>query len=203
MYDDLQRLVSELNVPYTIMTSNADQLFFQSGFDPERIFTPQGCYARFQCLNACSPDAYFDSQPWIERALPHIDLLDPRIPKDKQDLIPHCEKCGGEVFLNVRGGDWFLETPYLKSEARYKAQVEEMMKKAEEEGKRVVVLELGSGFNTPSVIRYPSEMLGQRASLLRVNKQHPEIHSQIEGARGYKMGAAEFLRACLEPREKA
>lgn len=196
VYSDLKRLVSTLDVPYTIMTSNADQLFAQSGFDPERIFTPQGCYARFQCLAACTPDSFFDSKPWIERALPHLDLLDPRIPTDKPELIPSCEKCGGAVFLNVRGGDWFLETAYVGAEQRYKSQVEEMFRTAEAQNKRVLVLELGSGFNTPSVIRYPSEMLAERADLVRVNLQHPEIHSQVEG-RGYKMGAGEFLAACV------
>lgn len=201
MYSDLRRLVESLGVEYTIMTSNADGLFAQSGFDRERIFTPQGSYARFQSLAPCSADAYFDSMPWVERALPHLDLHDPRIPADRPDLIPKCERCGGEVFMNVRGGDWFLETPYLEAEKRYKQQVEEILARAEQEGKRVVVLELGSGFNTPSVIRYPSEMLGQRAELVRVNKDHAEIHSQVSG-RGYRMGAGAFLRLIMEQRER-
>lgn len=199
VYNDLLRLLDILNVPYTIMTSNADQLFFQSGFDAERVFTPQGCYARFQCLEPCAPDAYFDSKPWIEQAVPYLDLSDPIVPKGKEDLIPRCPKCGGEVFLNVRGGDWFLETPYEDAEQRYRASVQEMTQSAEAEGKRVIVLELGSGFNTPTVIRYPSEALAESeaVSLLRVNKEHPEIHSQIDGARGYKMGAGEFLHSVV------
>lgn len=183
------------------MTSNADGLFAQSSFDPQRIFTPQGSYARLQCLAACTPESFFDSMPWAERALPFLDLSDPRIPADRQDLIPKCERCGGEAFLNVRGGEWFLETPYLGAERRYKQQVEEILAGAEEQGKKVVVLELGAGFNTPSVIRYPSELLGQRATLVRVNKDHAEIHSQV-GGRGYRMGAGEFLRSVLEQREQ-
>lgn len=203
VYTDLLQLATDLGVPYTVMTSNADCLFAQAGFDPQRIFTPQGSYARFQCLAACAPDAYFDSAPWVQRALPHLDLADPRVPEDKRELIPACARCGGDVFFNVRGGDWFLEAPHREAEARYTAHVEGMLRSAEEQGKTVVVLELGSGFNTPSVVRYPSEMLAQRgARLLRVNREHPEVHAQVP-ARGYRMGAAEFLRSVLEQRAAA
>ena len=28
-------------------------------------------------------------------------------------VIPRCRHCGGEVFLNVRAGDWFVDAPHL------------------------------------------------------------------------------------------
>lgn len=214
VYRDLLRLVSELGVPYAIMTSNTDELFAQSGFDPERVFTPQGGSARLQCAAACHPDAHMDARPWVARAVPHLDLADPRVPAGMADLIPRCERCGGAVCFNVRRGASFLETPHRAAAARHAAAVERMLQRAAQGdgngegdgdgdgGGRVVVLELGSGFNTPSVVRYPSEALGGRAgaTLLRVNKEHPEAHSAVAGARAYKMGAAEFLRACLAHR---
>lgn len=192
---------------YTILTSNADTLFAQSGgFDPSRIYTPQGSYAHFQCLRPCSPDSFFPSAPWIERALTVFDKATMRIPPDRAgELIPRCERCGGEVFYNVRGGNWFLETPQAGQRERYEAQVKEMVGRARERGKKVVVLELGVGFNTPSVVRWPSERLvedddedGEVVRLIRVNQQTAEVPLELAGtgrAVGLKMGAMEFLQA--------
>lgn len=181
------------------MTSNADGLFVQSGFDPTRVYTPQGTYARFQCLTPCTPDSNFDAAPHVAAAMPHLDLHDPRIPENMQDLIPRCERCGGRVFLNVRGGDWFLDGPYVAAGERYDAVVAEMLANAQETGGTVLVLELGAGFNTPSVIRYPSESLAQHPAvrLVRVNAAYPEV-PPLENAVGMRTGSAAFLHALLK-----
>jgi O-acetyl-ADP-ribose deacetylase (regulator of RNase III)/NAD-dependent SIR2 family protein deacetylase len=130
VYADLLAL-AESKRSYAVLTSNADGLFVQSGFDTARVHTPQGSYARFQCLKPCTPESYFDSAPWVAAAVPHLDLRDPRIPEGREDLIPKCERCGGEVFLNVRGGDWFLETPHEAGRRRYEAALEAMMDSAD------------------------------------------------------------------------
>ncbi|KAK4699401.1 hypothetical protein P7C70_g6861, partial [Phenoliferia sp. Uapishka_3] len=183
---------------YSIMTSNADQLFVQGNFDQSRIFTPQGSYSLFQCLKPCTPDSFFPSQPWIDRARPFIDPQVMRLPESRRNLIPTCEKCGGPVFFNVRGGDWFLETPQAGQRERYEQQVEEMVHSARAKGKVVLLLELGAGFNTPSVIRFPSERLVRKypgiVKLLRINAGFPEVPSDMEeNAVGLRMGAVEFF----------
>ena len=45
------------------------------------------------------------------------------------------------------------------------------------DGKKIVYLELGIGFNTPGIIRYPFEKWtyhNEKATLIRLNKDHPE-----------------------------
>ncbi|GAA5940308.1 hypothetical protein JCM10213_007496 [Rhodosporidiobolus nylandii] len=96
---------------------------------------------------------------------------------------------------------------------RYEQQVEELVRKAEERDGHVLILELGAGFNTPSVVRWPSEELlarygaGGRLKLVRVNLKAPEVAFEVEYAgleeggeerrdvAGVKMGAKNFLRA--------
>ncbi|GAA6015273.1 hypothetical protein JCM10207_008932 [Rhodosporidiobolus poonsookiae] len=224
VYASLLRYAQSRPSGFTVLTSNADQLFPSSGFPSSRLFTPQGNYATFQCLApACAHSeegSTFPSFPYCERAVlgGQISPTSMRIPEDKVDeLLPRCPLCGRweDVFFNVRGGEWFDERPtHAQGQAqRYEAQVKELVRKAEERGGHVVVLELGAGFNTPSVVRWPSEELVERygadgrVKLVRVNLKASEIGVEVEypgleegeeeqrDVAGVKMGAAAFLKA--------
>ena len=52
-----------------------------------------------------------------------------------------------------------------------------------QENKKLVLLELGVGFNTPSIIRFPFESITSKyehVTLLRVNDKYPEIAFEIQ-----------------------
>ncbi|GAA6027108.1 hypothetical protein JCM8097_002395 [Rhodosporidiobolus ruineniae] len=210
--------------PYTVLTSNADNLFLQSGFSPSRVYTPQGSYATFQCTRpSCAHDprgSTFPSFPYLQRAVEggFVDPLVMRLPEDKaEELIPRCPLCGRSdgVFFNVRGGSWFDERPThgAGQEGRYERQLREMVERAKEKNGFVLLLEVGAGFNTPSVVRWPSAELvarygGEgRVKMVRVNLKAAEVGVEVEwpgieeGADdrrdvvGVKMGAREFCEA--------
>ncbi|KAJ7793312.1 appr-1-p processing enzyme family protein [Mycena olivaceomarginata] len=204
VYEALHKLVHTVApTDHFIVTSNADRLFYQSGFDPARIYTPQGTYALLQCMQPCAPDAYFPIQPFIDRALPHLDRATMRFPNDAlfEELRPRCPRCGSaDVFLNVRAADWFLETPQAAARAAYEAFVA----RCAADGRRLVLLELGCGFNTPSVIRWPGERMAAEGegnvTLVRVNggARHAAVPAELvrQGTGfGMNMGAMEFLEA--------
>ncbi|KAJ7236873.1 hypothetical protein B0H12DRAFT_122787 [Mycena haematopus] len=205
VYEALHKLVNTVPKDSSfVITSNADNLFVQSGFEPTRIYTPQGTYTLLQCMQPCAPDAYFSIQPFIDRALPHLDRATMRFPGAAfEEARPRCPRCGStNVFLNVRAASWFLETPQAVARAAYEAFVAWCL----EDGKRqVVLLELGCGFNTPSVIRWPGEQLaaagGGKVTLVRVNAGGARdaavpVELMREGtAFGLNMGAMEFLEA--------
>ncbi|KAL1621596.1 hypothetical protein SLS54_005617 [Diplodia seriata] len=138
---------------FFVRTSNADGFFPANGFPDERFSSPQGAFKYLQCLRNCRPDAYFRSKPFLDAALPLID------PKTQvladESKVPVCKYCGGAVFLCVRAGDWFNERPFEEGEERYQDFLDEV----EREGKTLVILELGVGMNTPSVLRWPNEEL--------------------------------------------
>ena len=67
--------------------------------------------------------------------------------------------------------------------------------------KRLVVLDIGSGFNTPMWIRWPSEKLvrsHERARLIRINLHHPEVPSELaERSVSFRAGADTIIDALL------
>jgi len=70
-----------------------------------------------------------------------------RIPSE---LVPVCPRCGKEMSMNLRCDDSFVEDlGWLKASDRY----EEFLFRNRHS--RVLFLELGVGFNTPGIIKYP------------------------------------------------
>lgn len=84
--------------------------FERNGYAEDRIYTLQGDYGRIQCQRPCT-DQTWDSQPVINGLLPRLDTDTGKLPKA---FIPACPSCGGDVFYNLRGGSWFVHTPYEK-----------------------------------------------------------------------------------------
>ena len=72
---------------------------------------------------------------------------DMRIPTE---LIPYCPHCGKPMTMNLRSDDKFVEDEgWLAAEDRYEKFL------SENAGKRILFLELGVGYNTPGIIKYP------------------------------------------------
>lgn len=160
---------------FFVRTSNADMMFARNGFPRDRLSTPQGQYAYLQCFDNCRPDAVFPSQPYIDAALP---LIDPRTQTLTDPAkVPVCPFCGGTMTMCVRGGDYFNNFAFRESGRRFHAwqgrvgralnahnagihtnnereQTEENKNKMK---KTAVILELGVGLNTPSVLRWANE----------------------------------------------
>ncbi|KAJ3108611.1 hypothetical protein HK100_003405 [Physocladia obscura] len=177
-----------------VVTSNADGMFDQYGFEKDRIYTRQGDYSRIQCLKPCRQDSVWDMQPFMEKGLASLDSETYEI--TDSDSIPKCKNCGGACMLNVRGGDWFLEGEYAKQEIVYEAWKLEVLHKVKTEGKKLVILEMGAGFNTPGVLRYPNERLAEQLdgiSLVRVNKEFADIPVLSEGV-GVSLDNTDFLK---------
>ena len=66
-------------------------------------------------------------------------------------------------------------------------------------GERLLLFDVGSGFNPPSVVRWPMERIALRdpeARLVRINLHHPELPREL-GSRGVSVaaGAREAIAA--------
>jgi NAD-dependent SIR2 family protein deacetylase len=172
-----------------VLTSNADDLFPRMGFEPDRLWTRQGTYSRVQCLKPCCEEVW-DSAPHVERLLPKVDLVTGELVD--RSAVPRCPRCAGHMMLNVRGGRWFVERPY---EPQQQAFLEWL---GRTKAGRLVIIEVGAGFNTPSVVRWPCESIAahhQNAHLIRINPHHPETQHPMNGrATCVATGAAKVLR---------
>jgi NAD-dependent SIR2 family protein deacetylase len=177
VYQDLRGLVGDKE--HFVVTSNVDGMFYRHGFDSVRCFTPQGDYAAMQCMTQASPecrDLVWESRPIVDRLLSHTNASTQEVMR--ADLLPRCPQCDGEVFLNVRVNEAFVESPY----AAGRRLCAEWISKAV--AHRLLILEIGAGFNTPSVVRWPMEALAAKypnARFIRINPHHAAVPPNIAG----------------------
>ena len=130
----------------------------------------------------------YDATPYFNEILPQISK-DGTIP---EALIPTCPKCGSGLFGNVRGGSWFLSTKYVEESNALQKWMQEKI----DSDQKVTAIEIGAGFNTPMVTRWPVESfvreLGQtdRGTLVRINPSDPEVPSDLRSlslAKGWQV----------------
>jgi hypothetical protein len=137
-----------------------------------RFLSTQGDYALLQCLKPCSSQSVYESHPYIERALPHLDPQTMQIPSK---YIPQCPRCGGPMFFCVRGGDWFIESAFDKQRHAYHDFIHRAINKKDQ---LFTIIEIGVGFNTPSVLRWPMDKLVSdfpNVRLIRINIHAPDV----------------------------
>ena len=181
-----------------VITSNADGQFVQNDFDATRLWTMQGDYSLLQCTRPCSTQSFFPIKPYLDAAYPYIDkktqlLTDPK-------LIPRCPRCGANMYMNVRADETFLEEPHRPAGVVYRRWLENAVQQARVGRGDLLILEIGVGFNTPSVIRWPMEALAQRngghVKLVRINAGHPELPESLDTSRAISipLDAAEAIK---------
>jgi len=168
LYRRLRALIGDRD--HFVLTSNVDGLFARNGFAEDRVWSPQGDYARYQCETPCTEETWASSSI-ISRALAAYDPHSGTVVDET--AIPACPSCGGPVFLNVRKGPEFVEAPYYEGGVRFAHWRRHLADDA-----RLLVIEVGAGLSTPGVVRWPAENIAYRtpnARLVRINPQHPEV----------------------------
>lgn len=142
VYGDLLKLVQDKD--YFVLTTNVDHCFQKAEFDKKRLFYTQGDYGLFQCSVPCATDTY-DNEEAIRRMVDEQKNM--KIPTE---LIPKCPKCQKPLTVNLRADDKFVEDEgWLKAAQRY----EDFLRARQNQ--KILFLELGVGYNTPVIIKYP------------------------------------------------
>ena len=142
VYDDLLKLVQDKD--YFVITTNVDHCFQKAGFDKKRLFYTQGDYGLFQCIEPCCQET-FDNEAVILEMVKRQENM--KIPSE---LLPVCPHCGKPLTMNLRSDDKFVEDEgWHRAAERY----EDFLRIRE--GQKILFLELGVGYNTPVIIKYP------------------------------------------------
>ena len=142
VYQKLLQMVRDKD--YFVLTTNVDHCFQKAGFDKRRLFYTQGDYGLFQCSEPCCQETW-DNEEMIHRMM--AEQRDMRVPSE---LIPRCPRCGKPLTMNLRS-----DTKFVQDEGWYRAagQYEDYLRR-HQRGK-ILYLELGVGYNTPVIIKYP------------------------------------------------
>ena len=142
VYDDILKLVQDKD--YFVITTNVDHCFQKAGFDKKRLFYTQGDYGLFQCSEPCCQET-FENEALICEMVKRQDNM--KIPKE---LLPTCPHCGKPLTMNLRSDDKFVEDEgWHRAAERYENFLRTRA------GGKILFLELGVGYNTPVIIKYP------------------------------------------------
>ena len=89
-----------------------------------------------------------------------------------------CPVCGGNMDMNLRKDENFVQDEHWYEMSQI---YDEFLNKIQ--NKNVVLLEIGVGFNTPGIIRFPFEQMtanNLRTTLIRINKDYLSPMLEIE-----------------------
>ena len=142
VYENLLQLVQDKD--YFVITTNVDHCFQKAGFDKKRLFYTQGDYGLFQCSEPCCQET-FDNEAVIREMVTR--QADMKVPTE---LLPVCPHCGKPLTMNLRSDDKFVEDDGWHRAA----ELYENFLRTRAGGK-ILFLELGVGYNTPIIIKYP------------------------------------------------
>jgi NAD-dependent SIR2 family protein deacetylase len=155
---------------YFVITTNVEGQFMKAEVEKSRFFEVQGNYGYFQCEKACHDKLYYNEEIVAQMI---SETFDCRIPSS---LVPKCHVCGGNMEVNLRKDNYFVQdSNWFTSESNYIKFI------TSTEGKSTVFLELGVGYNTPGIIRFPFEnmvRINPNALLIRLNRDHMDVKSE-------------------------
>lgn len=176
-YADLLQLVKEKD--YFVLTTNVDHQFQLTGFDKKRLFYTQGDYGLWQCSKACH-DKTYDNEAAVHQMV--SAQKDMKIPSE---LIPKCPVCGAPMTMNLRCDDKFVQdNGWYAAADRYHDFIRR------HENLHILFLELGVGFNTPVIIKYPFRQM---------TAANPKaVYACINNGEAFCPGGMEGQSICLD-----
>lgn len=149
------------NKDYFVLTTNVDHCFQKAGFDHKRLFYTQGDYGLFQCSVPCCKETFDNKEIIINMLMEQGGSIESdgtlKLPEQgklkmtvSSSVLPVCPHCGKPLTMNLRSDDTFVEdTGWNKAAMCYDQFLQR------HKGLKMVFLELGVGYNTPVIIKYP------------------------------------------------
>ena len=139
-YIDLVEILKDKE--YFILTTNCD-IQIPKVFPEDRICQFQGDFRYFQCSQPCH-DKLYESHDLVSAMLDNMKGLE--VPAE---WIPRCPECGWKMV------PWVQDNTFLQGEAWQTAYHRSEDVGRNDPGKKLLLLELGVGEMTPSIIKLP------------------------------------------------
>ena len=168
LYEKMSKIIGKKD--YFIITTVTDGTILTSSLETSKIVAPCGNKTWRQCQKSCTKDI------WEQGEIP-------------EDICPHCNS---PLIGNTIEAEDYIEEGYLP---QWKVYTEWL---ANTLNKRLLILELGVGFQTPTVIRWPFEKtvsVHKKAKLYRIHETYPQLTEGLQGrAESSSENSVEFFR---------
>lgn len=173
---DIQDLYEKMNgllkdKDYFIVTTVTDGEIVQSRLDQSRIAAPCGNVTWRQCSKSCTKDI------WEQGEIP-------------DDICPHCK---APLTGNTIEAENYIEEGYLPQWNAYTRWLAGTL------NKKLLILELGVGFGTPTVIRWPFEKtvsVNNKAYMYRIHGEFAQLPEDVKGKAGsVSENSVDFFRS--------
>lgn len=191
-YIDLVEILKDKE--YFILTTNCD-IQIPKVFPEDRICQFQGDFRYFQCSQPCH-DKLYESHDLVSAMLDNMEGLE--VPAE---WIPRCPECGWKMV------PWVQDNTFLQGEAWQTAyqRYEDFVRKYQ--GEKLLLLELGVGEMTPSIIKLPFwELTAKNENVFYacLNREASHSPEHLRGRSLYLQGdLAETLAALRQARSIA
>lgn len=166
-YNRLFELIQNKN--YYVITTNVDDVIYQSNIDNERIVAPCGSIHQFVCEVCKGKIEIFDEK---EVSI-NQQVLENE--EKKEFSVKKCPICGKMMTPNIVSYEYYDENGYLEKWNRYTKWLQGTV------NRKLCILELGVGLNYPTVIRWPNERIvtyNNKAFMYRI---HDKLYQLSEG----------------------
>lgn len=168
LYEKMNELIKDKD--FFIVTTVTDGEIFKSPLDKSRMVAPCGNVTWRQCSKTCTKDI------WEPEEL-------------SKDVCPHC---GEPLTGNTIEAEDYIEEGYLPQWRAYTTWLSGTL------NKKLLVLELGVGFKTPTVIRWPFEKtvsINKKAHMYRIHEIFAQLPETVKGkADAVLESSTEFFR---------
>ena len=183
LYTAIRAMVQEK--PHFVITTNVDGQFRKAGFDANNLFEVQGDYAFIQ--RRSGSDGQVTDATELFRKM-YAQTADCRVPTALVPVAPD----GEPMEMHLRVDENFVEDEAWHRQAdAYYGFIRQYA------GGNLLLLELGVGFNTPTIIRHPFEQMAQQlphATLVRLNRDFPQAQLALPRFYGLRTLDMETLR---------
>ena len=169
LYEQMNRIIKDKD--YFIVTTVTDGELLKSNLNPKKMVAPCGNVTWRQCSKSCTKDIWEPGEI-------------------KNDICPHC---GEPLTGNTIDAEEYIEEGYLPQWNAYTRWLAGTL------NKKLLILELGVGFRTPTVIRWPFEKtasVNKKAFLYRIHGSFAQLSESIsEKAESVPENSVEFFRS--------
>ncbi len=168
LYEKMNELIKDKD--FFIVTTVNDGEIFKSPLEQSRLVAPCGNVTWRQCSKTCTKDI------WEPGEIP-------------QDVCPHC---GASLTGNTIEAEDYIEEGYLPQWKAYTTWLAGTL------NKKLLILELGVGFQYPTVIRWPFEKtvsVNKKSHMYRIHGKFAQLPDTVKGkADAVLENSTEFFR---------